>query len=298
MSQMDTLVRLPNRLGVGKVEKTNVAPSTHMNTLGSSIRLALAAAGLALLSTAASAQANAPTAPPKPAGDAAERMQKAANQPLYWIKVLGDKPATKPAKPPAPATAQAAAAPRVATAAAAPAPANAAAGSVVRPARTGENAVVANAAPAPALALDAAPMETGSGASAGNSALAATGAAGSDAAPAVAAMAGLAAPSLAPGAAAATVPMPEMEPEPDAGLVLMSAVDPEFPQAAMRRLRKGSVEVRFEVAAEGQVTDVTVLKTSNRQLDDAAMDAVKKWRFKPSNRGHAASVELAFNMDT
>ncbi len=275
-----------------------------MTILGSSIRLALATAGLALLSNAALAQAAAPAAPaasPK-SGEAAERMQKAANQPLYWIKVLADKPAPKAAsKPAAPATAQAAAPTPRPVATAAVAPANPAAGSVVRPARQSDATVVAAAAPspapAPALALDAAPMETGGGTPAG-AAVGAVVASGGDAAPAVAAVAGIAAPGLAPGAALATVPMPEMDPEPDAGLVLMSAVDPEFPQAAMRRLRKGSVEVRFEVAAEGQVTDVSVLKTSNKQLDDAAMDAVRKWKFKPSNRGHAASVELAFNLDT
>jgi protein TonB len=79
---------------------------------------------------------------------------------------------------------------------------------------------------------------------------------------------------------------------------MVKSADPEFPIATMRRLRKGEVEVKFEVDADGTVAAVTVMKTTHSSLNAAALDAVRQWRFKPTPRGHTATVELAFNLDS
>jgi protein TonB len=85
---------------------------------------------------------------------------------------------------------------------------------------------------------------------------------------------------------------------PDTGLVLAESVDPRFPPTLMTRLRKGHVEVRFDVAADGHVESASVEHASNHGLEPAALDAVRQWRFKPGKRGHAAVVDLAFDMDS
>ena len=105
---------------------------------------------------------------------------------------------------------------------------------------------------------------------------------------------GIAAPSVAP----ATIDVPVAEEEPDPGLIMIKSADPEFPIAAMRRLRKGEVEVKFEVGPDGVVDVVTVMKTTSASLNAAAVDAVRQWRFKPTARGHTALVDLAFNLDS
>ena len=74
--------------------------------------------------------------------------------------------------------------------------------------------------------------------------------------------------------------------------------DPQFPISTMRRLRKGEVEVKFEVGPDGVVDVVTVMKTTSPSLNSAAVEAVRQWRFKPTPKGHTAMVDLAFNLDT
>jgi TonB family protein len=109
---------------------------------------------------------------------------------------------------------------------------------------------------------------------------------------------GAAAGLAAPSATAAPVDIPPVEEEPDPGLIMVKSADPEFPIATMRRLRKGEVEVKFEVGPDGVVDVVTVTKTTSQQLNAAAVFAVKQWRFKPTPRGHTAMVALAFNLDS
>ena len=65
----------------------------------------------------------------------------------------------------------------------------------------------------------------------------------------------------------------------------------------MRRLGKGSVQVRFEVQPDGSVKDTEVVKTSHHRLNEAAQQAVAQWRFMPLKHVQYGMVELAFNLD-
>ncbi len=105
---------------------------------------------------------------------------------------------------------------------------------------------------------------------------------------------GIAAPTIA----APPIDVPVAEEEPDPGLIMTKSAEPEFPIATMRRLRKGEVEVKFEVGPDGVVDVVTVMKTTSASLNSAAVEAVRQWRFKPTPKGHTAMVELAFNLDS
>jgi len=257
-------------------------------------RCVLMLAGIAA-STATMEQVMAPSAA---ASAAAERAQKETDRTMYWIRVLSDKPAAKPAAAPKPVAAAPAPVPQPKVAAA-PAP-------VPVP----ERVKVATAAPSPTSAdtANAAPSSvvvSAEPAAAAPSLAAATGTAStgnSSAMPAGGLDAGVSGASTAgslaaPAAAAPQIDVPVPEEEPDPGLIMIKSADPDFPITTMRRLRKGEVEVKFEVGADGVVDVVTVMKTSSASLNAAAVEAVRQWRFKPTPKGHTALVDLAFNLD-
>ena len=74
---------------------------------------------------------------------------------------------------------------------------------------------------------------------------------------------------------------------------------PDYPAAALRRGDSGTVMVRVEVDAAGMPVDVSLDKRSgSRDLDRAAMDAVKRWRFQPAQRdGQAIASSLVIPID-
>lgn len=58
---------------------------------------------------------------------------------------------------------------------------------------------------------------------------------------------------------------------------------PRYPPAAFRAGIEGQVTLTVDVSADGAVTSVAIAKTSgNRDLDRAAMEAARKWRFNPA----------------
>jgi len=63
------------------------------------------------------------------------------------------------------------------------------------------------------------------------------------------------------------------------------SVDPEFPEIAREHDLSGFVDLEFTVRADGTVTDVNVLKAQPRGVfENAAVDAVSKWRYRPIER--------------
>ncbi len=268
-----------------------------MNELRIIARCALMLAG-ALACAGASAQASAASSPGPDATSAADRAQKQADRTLYWIRVLAEKPATKPAvaAPAKPAATAAAAPPPAARAAAAASDSRQAANIKVASAGAPSSAVASDSGGSsgvvtPVGAAAAAPAIPLPAGVAGN-AMAAGGVAAGLGAPAVAAS--LAAPTLTPPPT--DVAPPEAD-EPDPGLIMTKSADPQFPMATMRRLRKGEVEVKFEVGSDGQVEVVSVVHSTNPGLNNAALDAVRQWQFKPTPKGHTAVVDLAFDLD-
>ncbi|KRG64629.1 energy transducer TonB, partial [Stenotrophomonas terrae] len=61
---------------------------------------------------------------------------------------------------------------------------------------------------------------------------------------------------------------------------------PRYPPAAFRAGIQGEVILIIDVDASGNVTNVSVEKSSrNRDLDRAAMEAARKWKFNPAQSG-------------
>jgi protein TonB len=60
---------------------------------------------------------------------------------------------------------------------------------------------------------------------------------------------------------------------------------PAFPEGARQRGETGTVRVRLQVDATGQVPQVEVLETSgSRELDRASQEYFRRWRFRPAQR--------------
>lgn len=59
-------------------------------------------------------------------------------------------------------------------------------------------------------------------------------------------------------------------------------VEPRYPRSRAVRKKRGWVEVQFQVNADGNTSEVQVMGSSPPEVfDEAATDAVAKWRFKP-----------------
>lgn len=97
----------------------------------------------------------------------------------------------------------------------------------------------------------------------------------------------------APGSAAPATG--NSQPMPVAG----QSPPPTYPAAALRRGESGSVVVRVDVDATGYANNITVVQRSgSRELDRAASDAVRRWRFSPAlSNGQPVpgSIEVPFD---
>ncbi len=77
-------------------------------------------------------------------------------------------------------------------------------------------------------------------------------------------------------------------------------VNPVYPEAARKRGVEGWVELAFTVMPNGTVDDVEVRNASPANVfDDAAMRAIRQWRFEPVERNgekipQRAMVRLKF----
>ncbi|QSX80083.1 energy transducer TonB [Lysobacter solisilvae] len=99
-----------------------------------------------------------------------------------------------------------------------------------------------------------------------------------------------AAPAPAPRTGAPTV---SSQPQP------ISSPAPRYPAGALRRGERGTVLVRVQVGVDGVPTDVSVGHSSgSRELDRAAVSAVRRWRFRPAMSGElpvSSSVQVPIN---
>jgi protein TonB len=61
---------------------------------------------------------------------------------------------------------------------------------------------------------------------------------------------------------------------------------PDYPESARRDRVEGVALLRFEVLATGRVGEVLVTRSAgHRDLDRAAIDAIRQWHFEPARRG-------------
>jgi TonB family protein len=72
------------------------------------------------------------------------------------------------------------------------------------------------------------------------------------------------------------------------GPVVIVKVDPEYSEEARKAKYSGEVVLAIVVDTEGHAKDIHVVKSLGMGLDEKAMEAVEKWRFKPGMKGGQA----------
>jgi len=82
---------------------------------------------------------------------------------------------------------------------------------------------------------------------------------------------------------------------------LVSKVEPEYSEEARKAKYSGSVLLSIIVNADGKAEEIRVVKSLGMGLDEKAVEAVQKWRFKPGrNKGVPvkvrAQVEVNFRL--
>ena len=95
----------------------------------------------------------------------------------------------------------------------------------------------------------------------------------------------------------ASAPTPTLKHSQVAAAVLVSKVAPVYPEQARRYGLSGRVTINAKVTKTGVVNDVRPV-SGNSILSDAAVSAVKKWRYKPATmdgRPVDSNVELTFD---
>lgn len=58
--------------------------------------------------------------------------------------------------------------------------------------------------------------------------------------------------------------------------------NPEYSQEARKKNYEGVVVLMVVVTSEGKATNIRILKSPGMGLDEKAVEAVRKWRFKPA----------------
>lgn len=224
-------------------------------------------------------------AAPAPAGDPFAGIDPSQNDVLRAIARIDPAAAKGPSRPTA--------APREATATAtadAPRP-------PARPAGTAAPASAASptgAANTVAPPFPAAPTSAPTAAPTASTVSASTTAAAPAASPAL----------TAPTAAAAASPAPQLAAVapaasgngPRAPLRALAQPRPEFPREALREgYTQGRVLASLAIAADGRVTEVTVLSaTPSRVFGRAAQQALREWRYEPPGTPSSVQVEMVF----
>ena len=78
----------------------------------------------------------------------------------------------------------------------------------------------------------------------------------------------------------------------------VSAPNPEYTEKARKKKLNGSVTVAMIVTPEGNVRDVKVIKSLEKDLDKQALAAVSTWKFEPATKdGKPVPVHLKVEVD-
>jgi TonB family protein len=76
-------------------------------------------------------------------------------------------------------------------------------------------------------------------------------------------------------------------------IVESSRVRPDYPEAAQRAGLEGQVVLRAVIDRQGRARDVQVMRGLGLGLDEAAVAAVRRWKFRPATR-YGSPVEVVY----
>ena len=78
----------------------------------------------------------------------------------------------------------------------------------------------------------------------------------------------------------------------------LSQPQPVYPRRALEAEREGYVRLRITIQADGSVSDAVVTEARpSGWFENAALDAVRRWRYQPSDRTIVTPVEIQFKLN-
>ncbi len=83
---------------------------------------------------------------------------------------------------------------------------------------------------------------------------------------------------------------------PGQGPGVIKKVEPRYPPIAQTMRIEGTVVVDAIIRQDGTVSDVTILRSSNKLFDQACIDAVRQWRFTPGSQDVILTVTVNFTL--
>jgi protein TonB len=78
--------------------------------------------------------------------------------------------------------------------------------------------------------------------------------------------------------------------------ILLHKVSPDYPDVMRKARLEGRVTVQAVIGLDGGVESVEILRTSNALFDDAALAAVKQWRYRPATM-NGVPVRVFFTVE-
>ncbi len=80
--------------------------------------------------------------------------------------------------------------------------------------------------------------------------------------------------------------------------VLVSKVNPDYPLSARSKRREGSVVIAAVVGVDGSVRAAKIVRSVSPDIDRAALEAVRVWRYRPATReGRSVAVHTVIQVD-
>ncbi|MGA7218878.1 MAG: energy transducer TonB [Candidatus Sulfotelmatobacter sp.] len=98
---------------------------------------------------------------------------------------------------------------------------------------------------------------------------------------------------LAISTATTVVALNAQDTKSDVGRRTVSKIQPSYPEIARKMNLTGTVKVAIVIAPNGSVKDAK-LTGGHPVLGNAALDAVKKWRFEPASVESSGTVTFKF----
>ena len=100
---------------------------------------------------------------------------------------------------------------------------------------------------------------------------------------------------LAACAAPVTTSAPSVQSGPQPP-VLIERFEPEYPAQLLQNKVSGVVRVEATIDKAGNIRDPRVISTPDSRLNEAALDAIRKWRFRPGTF-NGEPIDVIFTMD-
>jgi TonB family protein len=74
--------------------------------------------------------------------------------------------------------------------------------------------------------------------------------------------------------------------------------DPKYPKKESKARHRGTVVLELVVGSDGLPRDITVSRPLSPEFDEAALDAVKKWKFSPATKdGKPIATQIMVEVD-